>query len=382
MAVVLGVLIWLTWYYNSEIISSTVRWIRYGEMWVVSWFVSDEYTVNYNGNDVNWKIGFEDTPRFPSAVITPSHLSYFSSLAMQPWRPVLTIIFLLSAVWIMFRGPGTQYRTKLDLEGLIRRQAANFPMIAPFMDFNPSKQPPRPPGSPVPAELPPFAEALAPEEWLAYNTIPIVDAKIDQDAAKKAFMKQLGERWRGAHHLQPYQQVLLAAFCLKASRKRNEADDLLGELSLCWSHEKGFSAAKSKKIVQEARKILRTRDLAEKTLQQANNHGFVTTALMRALQFAREEGGVLAPAQFVWLRAHDRLLWYPLNNLGRQSFHMEALGAMTHFKAERLTGRPIPVAQMDGAVKTIVEYMDSDRARPVPPLEYSESDKSGIRKAV
>lgn len=382
MAVVMVVVILMVWHYNSDVISSAVRWARYGEMWVISWFASDEYTVNYNGNDVNWRIGFEDTPRFAATTITPSHLSYFGALAMQPLRPVFTLIFILCALWIIFRGPGTQFRSKLDLEGFIRRQASNFPMIAPFTNFNPAKQPPRPPGSPVPAELPPFAEALGPEEWLAYNTIPIVDAKIDQEAAKKAFMKQLGERWRGANNLPPYQQVLLAAFCLKASRKRNESDDMLGELSLCWSHEKGLSDKKSKKLVKEARKILRTRDLAEKTLQQANNHGFVSTALMRALQFAREEGGVLAPAQFVWLRAHDRLLWYPLNNLGRQSFHMEALGAMTHFKAERLTGRPIPVAQMDGAVKTIIEYMDSDRARPVPALEYSESDKSGIRKAV
>ena len=102
---------------------------------------------------------------------------------------------------------------------------------------------------------------------------------------------------------------------------------------------------------------------------------------MRALAFARSEGGVLAPAQFVWLRAHDRGLWYPLNNMGRQSFHMEAMGAMAHFKAERMTQRPIPVAKMGDAVKTIKEYMGSQRARPIPQLDYSGSKKKGIKAA-
>ena len=46
------------------------------------------------------------------------------------------------------------------IEGLIHRQKQNFPVIAPFAEFDPSTQPPRPPGSPVPAELPAFAEAL------------------------------------------------------------------------------------------------------------------------------------------------------------------------------------------------------------------------------
>ena len=119
-----------------------------------------------------------------------------------------------------------------------------------------------------------------------------------------------------------------------------------------------------------------------KTLAQVNQHAFETTALMKGLAFARSEGGVLSPSQFLWLRAHDRTLWYPLNNMGRQSFHIEALGAMAHFKAERLTQRPIPVPKVGDSVSTIIEYMASDRARPIPALDYSKSKKKGVKKAV
>jgi intracellular multiplication protein IcmP len=181
--------------------------------------------------------------------------------------------------------------------------------------------------------------------------------------------------------LPPYKQVLLASFCLKAGRKRVEADDMLGRLALCWTHDKGLLFKKDGSLIKEARKVLKNRDLAGSTLAKCNQHAFHTTAMLRGLETARKEGGVLAPAQFVWLRAYDRTLWYPLNNLGRQAFHMEALGAMAHYKAEKLTSRPIPKPKMQDALDTISEYMGSGRARPVPQLDYSGANKKrGIKK--
>ena len=180
--------------------------------------------------------------------------------------------------------------------------------------------------------------------------------------------------------MKDYERAILAAFCLKASRKRDQADDLLGRLALCWSYEKGMRM--DKKLMRDVMKVLRSRDLAAGTLAECNLHAFKATALLRALQYCRSEGGVMAPSQFVWLRAVDRDLWYPLNNMGRQSHHMEAMGAMSHFKAERMTKRPIPVPKLDGAVGSIAEYMESSKARPIPALDYSESKKRGIKKAV
>ena len=69
-----------------------------------------------------------------------------------------------------------------------------------------------------------------------------------------------------------------------------------------------------------------------------------------------------------------------MNNLGRQAFHIEAIGAMCHFKAEKTTNRPIPRPKMEDAVTAITEHMMSDKARPIPPLDYSNSKKRGIKK--
>lgn len=379
--VILGALIWLFWYFFDDEVRNMIRWIRYGEMWVMSHFLPEDFTYMYNGKEWSWHGSFKAVPGYEWDKMTIHHLSMFAAMTMAPLKWGFVAIFGAGAFWCYNLGPRTQFRNKLSLEALIARQSKVFPVISPFVKFNPSTQPPRPPGAPVPAELPLFGEALGPEEWLAYNNVSVPDGKIDEESAEEAFIKQLGRPWRGVKGLEPYKRVLLAAFCLKAARKRNESDDLLGRVAQCWSFTGGMNLSKDKTLLKEADAVLRNKNLAGKTLSQCNRHAYEATALVRALQFAREEGGVLAPATFVWLRAHDRVLWYPLNNVGRQSFHMEALGAMSHFKAEKMTQRPIPVPKVDFAVQSIAEYMGSLKARPIPQLDYSKSKKRGVKKA-
>ncbi len=383
MMVVFAALIWLFWLFFDVEVRDLVRWIRYGEMWLISFFVDHEnFTFAFKEHNPNWYYYFQKVPDYDKEDMTFWHMQLFTAMTMQPLKTPFQMVLGAGALWCMFLGPNTQYRRKLDINRLIEVQSQVFPVITPFAKFNPSTQPPRPPGAPVPAELPLFAEALGPEEWLAYNNIQIPDGSIDYESAESAFIAQLGRPWRGAKNLAPYKQILLAAFCLKAARKRSESDDMLGRLARCWSFKSGLTLGKDKKLLREAQRVLSDKNLAGSTLAQVNRHAFETTALLRALQFAREEGGVLAPATFVWLRAHDRNLWYPLNNLGRQSYHMEALGAMSHFKAEKLTQRPIPVPKVEHAYETIQTYMKSVRARPIPQLDYSQSKKRGVKKAV
>lgn len=392
MLVVLAALVYIFWKYFHTEVRDLVRWIRYGQMWLVEWglqvlealgLYEGGYTVNFNGQETGWRRGFNDTPRFSAEELTYFHLSYFTALTMQPLQYFYAGILGLMAFWALRYSPKTLYREKMGLERVIARQAQNFPVTAPFVEFNPSKLPPRPPGSPVPAELPLFAEALGPEEWLAFNQIPVIEGGLDEDALRQAFEAQLGKRWLGSKKLDPYKQIMLAAFCLKAARKRNDADALMGRLALCWDHKKGLVLSRDRKLLKEARAILANKKMSAGTLEVANNHAFEVTALLRALEYCREEGGVMAPGQFVWLRGYDRALWYPLNNLGRDSFHPEALGALSHYKIEKLTNRPIPVPKVQNAVDNIKAYMASDSARPIQQLDYSAStSKRGVKKAV
>ncbi|MCB9990538.1 MAG: type IV secretion system protein [Rhodospirillales bacterium] len=374
------VLLFIFWYSFEYQVKDLVRMLRLAEIKLVSIFVSESYTVSIGESNLSPEAAIPDIEKLKPTQLTGEIIDVISRLAMEPLRIPIVAIIGLMGLWSVTAGPGTQYRRKMNIDSLIVAQSKNFPAIFPFIKFNPGKQPPRAPGSPVPADLPLFAEALGPEEWVAYNQIPIPDGKLDENATYIAFTRQLGPRWQGPLRLPPYKQVLLAAFCLKASRKRKECDDMLGRLSMCWSQEAKLQLSKDKTLLKEARAILKDKNLAGSVLSKCNQHAFQTTALIRGLQTAREEGGVLAPAQFVWLRGYDRHLWYPLNNLGRQAFHMEALGAMAHFKAEKMTQRPIPTPKLDNAVRSISDYMSSARARPVPQLDYSKSKKRGVKQ--
>ena len=380
MLIILALLFIFFWYFHEYDVKNAVRWLRWGEMKLVSLVVDEDYTVPFQQYDVNLHQWVEAVPNIPKERLDNQTMGVISALALEPIKWILVAIFSLMGLWCMNYGPGTNNRRKMDLSGLIRAQSGVFPVIAPFIKFNPSAQPPRPPGAPVPAELPPFAEALGPEEWLAYHSIPIPDGKIDRGAAYMAFAKQLGPRWQGWEKLPPYKQILLACFCLKAARKRKDSDLMIGRVARCWSLEKGLQLSGDSKLLRDARGVLKNRDLSGPMLRKMNQHAFQTTALLRALATAREEGGVLAPATFVWLRGYDRTLWYPLNNLGRQAFHMEALGAMAHYKAEKMTMRPIPRPKVEAAIDSIDSYIHSDKARPIPQLDYKNSKKRGIKK--
>ncbi len=374
--IALGLFLWSMFQYE---VKDVFRMIRYAWMWPLSFILPADYTVMWQGQAIRFADWFRVIPEIPATSISNTVMAQISTLAMTPYRWVISAILVGFGLWATFKGPKAHNRRKMDLDGLIKAQAENFPYIKPFIKFNPTKQPPRPPGAPVPAELPLFAEALSPEEWVAYFGVPVPDGKLDRDAAARAFAQQLGKPWRGPAHLPLHGQLLLAAFCLKAVRKRTESDEMLGDIAGSWSHDKGFKP--SYKLVSKAKKILRDRDMVGATLLKCNQHAYENTALLRALATAREEGGVLPPATFVWLRGHDRPLWYTLNNLGRQSFHIEGLGAMAHYKAEKLTQRPVLRPKVEDAVTSIADYLASRDARPIPALDYSKSkNKRAIKK--
>lgn len=381
LAIVVIILFFLYRAYTEEILNF-LRWIRYGEIWLVTLLTPSDFAVTIpSGQVINVQQWFDSIGNIPSERLDLRLFTMITGAALVAYKWPVILFIAGIGLWTYTKGPGTHYTQVHNLDSFIKFQAKAFPIIAPFVNFNPGDMPPRAPGTPVPAKLPLFAEALGPEEWIAYNQIPVPDGKLDEKTTLNALTRQLGKRWRGVKHLQPYQQVLLAGFCLKAARKRNDADDLMGRFAMCWSHDKGLQFSKDPSLVKYARKILSNKDMAHDLLKKCNQHAWETTAIMRALLHAREEGGVMAPAQFVWLRGHDRNLWYALNGLGRNSSFAEAFGSSAHFRAEKRAMRPIPKPKVKDAYDGLITYLDSLDARPIPTLDYSYSEnKRGIKK--
>lgn len=376
---IVGGLAWVIWYFFSEELTNLVRWVRIGEMHLVQLIYSPDQKVSVpdvdgrftleQWNDAFRRAHVEDMKRLikTSTIITQNGL-----------KLVFIGLMGLMAVIVFWKGPGTYYRRRMRLEDLMREQAKSFPTIAPFLKFDPRKLPYRAPGAPVPAQLPLFAEALTPEEWLAYNEVPMVGSKIDVGRADQALIKQLGKRWQGARKMPIHMQGIFAACALKHVRKRGQSDELLNALARAWSPEKGF--APDAKLVSEIRKVIKDPKVGGALEKFAGQHAYETTALLRCLQRAREEGGVLAPAQFVWLRGHDRTLWYPLNNLGRKSYHAEAAGAMVHYTNELIAGQRIPTPRFDEVISGFETYMKSGAQRAIPELDKKAGKASYWKK--
>lgn len=282
------------------------------------------------------------------------------------YRFIITGLMGIALFYVMFVRKPREFKSKYNLDGLISAHARRWPVITPIMKYNPSKGKHRTIGSKIPVDLPPFAEALYPEEWMTYNRIRLYNGVPDRDQIRRAFLLQLCEKYEGLNALPEHLYCLAAAFALKGARKRKECDQFLGEISKCWTLEKGFVPTPSVKSM--AARTLADSKYADGLLKIMSNHAYVSTAFIAALKWARRQGGVLAPAQFVWMRGEDRVMWYPLNNLDRRAFHVEAAGAMAHYMAEVQAGKPLQMPRLDAAVVATVQYLSDIRPR-IPELE-------------
>jgi len=362
---VVGGLLWIIWHLYHEELTNMLRWIRVGELHLASLFVDDGYGFKYkNYGFQSLEVWREYLPQADVKGIDFKTIDTVSHVALIPLKLFFTGMFGLLALWALLFGPGNKYKRKMGLPALIEEQAKMFPVIAPFVKFNPGKLESRAPGDPVPSKLPMFSEALAPEEWVAHHGIKFESRKLDFVKTYEALAQQLGERWQGPLKLPIHAQALYATFALKHVRKRDECVDLLGELALAWSPEKGFRP--SAKLRSRIRKIIKNPKLGGKLTDYTKKHAYQTTAMLKALSRARQEGGVIASAEFVWLRGYDRNLWYPLNNLGRKSYHAEAAGAMAHYVNELIAGQKIPSPRFEDVIKNIEETLVGDMGRPIP----------------
>lgn len=358
---------WAVWKTYHLELTSALRWIRVGEMWIASIWVDQDYAVPY-GNSLqklaSWRKWLPDAK---PQNISPADIKAMTVVAMEPLKPVFTVLLFMAALWVVFRGPNTQYRRIMGLERLMEEQAKMFPVIAPFLKFNPSKIKPRAPGDAVPRRLPLFAEALTPEEWTAYNQVPFRNGKLDRNKAWEALGRQLGPRWRGPLKMPLHRQGLFAAFALKHVRKRKESEAMLAGLALSWTADGGFNPPQ--KLKDQIRAVIRDPKIGGKLVPFSDRHAYEATAMLRALNRARQEGGVLASAEFLWLRGQDRELWYPLNNLGRRAYHAEACGALTHYVNELVADQKIPTPRFDEVIKVIEKWLSAPSAKSIPPLE-------------
>ncbi|MFY9288376.1 MAG: hypothetical protein WAO98_07720 [Alphaproteobacteria bacterium] len=394
LALMCGVLFligWLIWHFLKQPILEVLRWVRFVEIWTIDTFTSANYTpcldwlknakyldTNPSPDMVRWTKECFGTS-YLANVPAEDALSYFalSAVAIAAiergvttyYHWPLAAIFAALSIYTVYFSPRNKFKTKHNLESFIKTQAKMWPVISPIVNFNPIKSSARIPGTPVPDKLPLFAEALSPEEWISFHRISVTNNIPEREATRRAFLVQLGPRWNGVAGQPQHIQALIAAFALKGVQRREESDDLLGEIAVCWSPSGGLNLSVA--TASKVKNLLNDPKVGGEALKIGGQHAYRTTAMLAILLWARQRGGVLAPAQFLWLRGSDRTLWYALNNLGRRAFHTEGAAAMAHFMAEQNAKKPLPIPRIDTALVTLNQFL-AQFGQPIPPREEAK----------
>jgi intracellular multiplication protein IcmP len=344
---------WLFWHVFHEQVIMALRWVRYGEMWVLNRIVD-------NADMRQFQAYFGA----PTSTVTWQHIAISSLLVGHYIAYPVVGILVVCTLWVMTRAPKTFFRHEYGLDKLIAAQAEVWPVITPIVNFNPAEDNSRDPTGPTPDKLPVFAEALSPDEWMKFYHVARTLEGIDREAATAAFIAQLGPRWKGVRSVSLPVRALFAVCALKIARKRDAADALLGRLAQAVETKGGMHFRPDLALRREIDQINRDPALGGAAEKIASRHAFATPAMLHVLNHARDRGGVLAPAQFLWMRGVNRALWYPLNNLGRQAFHAEAAGAMAHYEAELAANRPLLTPKVQNAVDALEKYSQDNPFTP------------------
>lgn len=169
-----------------------------------------------------------------------------------------------------------------------------------------------------------------------------VTVKVRRDAARHVFTHQLGSPWEGPDKLPPHTRALLAIFLARANRNRKPADKLLKQIA-------ASSDGKSKKLnLSGADMLLRQLKTCPVMKSVEERHAYTLTVMATMLELARADG-VLASADFLWLKPIDRPLWYMLNCVGRRTAFCEIAGPWSHWIAEKKLGRALITPMVEEA---------------------------------
>ncbi|MBM93922.1 MAG: hypothetical protein CMF51_04145 [Legionellales bacterium] len=180
---------------------------------------------------------------------------------------------------------------------------------------------------------------------------------VDEGMAEKVFSLQMGPLWKGLDSLPPHAQALFAIFAAKAEKDTAGAKKLLEQIAYSSSNQ-------GKLDFSGTRELLSKHVRNSKVIGRAvGPHGYILTVMASMLEAARTDG-VLATAEFLWLKPIDRPLWYMLSSVGRQTAFSEVAGPFSHWLIEKRLRRPLKVPNVVTAISALKEAIADIKYNP------------------
>lgn len=274
--------------------------------------------------------------------------------------PVAALLFTLAG-WLYFSNITLKFRKTYSMDSLRNQENVNWKQVIPVskldlvsMDLN--KGPWAMAQTPV--EFSRAHNLLRKDDFAAEDPMKpgvIITAGLRRGEAKSVLTVQLGAIWEGYDLLPIHYLALASVFLARMNRDRDGAMTLLNTINV--------SSGTGKLSFMGAKALLKKHVDTSVTKACEGKHAYNITFIATLLTNARDDG-VLACADFLWLKPYDRKLWYMLNSVGRQTPFVEVAGIFAHWKAEKAMGRPSIVPMVDEAVKALEEAVKEVRLTP------------------
>lgn len=336
-----------TWYFGEQYIVGPIFWVRYYEVELIKFFITIFHdvlrvfhiTAPAHSELISAQNVIQNTPHNEVTWSAFKQVNlYVGSLVRYP----VALIMLILAAIVYFKHGQLRFRQTYTMNSLKKLENENWPQITPVLSLNLVKQD---------LETGPWAMAQTPLRFAQENKIAriteILNTKvwtIDKGAASSLFALQLGALWTGVEKLPIHVKALVVIFVARAERKRELAHRLLSQISASAGGgkldftgvEEALQSLKNSKVIRWLEK----------------RHAYVNTLMSSMLEIARSDG-VLATAEFLWLKPVDRRLWYVMNSVGRQTAVVEVSGVFAHWLAEKKLGRPLKTPMVKEAVNAL-----------------------------
>jgi intracellular multiplication protein IcmP len=357
------IILFLIWYFMKEQLVWLFLKIRLYEFMLVNLFI--------NQTEVNNGIVWLSSALPEDLMHNPALFGSISEVIGRYFMYPSVFLILVMAIFVFKTNTFMRYVKAHNMETLMVQEQKNWPQIAPVvnidlmaMDINKG----------------PWAMAMNALQFCkAYKLVRVemeadtkaawrsegkIKATVLEDKANKVFAQQLGALWEGHDKLPPHIKALFAVFVARAEHEPEVARNYLKKLAI--------SAAKGQIDYSETEELLKKYYPKSKpTHIIEKRHAYVSTVMASMLEVARTDG-VLASADFLWLKPVDRRMWQMLNNVGRSVATCEIAGVYAHWLVEKQLLRPIAVPMVEQATKSLVYAMsltvyvpDEDEQIPV-----------------
>ena len=335
------------WWLKREWVVMPVNFIRYYELMFIHFVVASAAKFVDLISFHHWQISQGDAITalgHSFADASPQHEKFadFSAMNHQVgvWMryPTLVCLFAMGVI-AYFKHGNVRFRQIYNMKTLRQAEVENWPQITPVVSLDLVKED---------LDKGPWAMAMTPLDFGKKNNIllkqMILDKtvwSVDEKSAGRLFSMQLGRMWQGVNRLPIHGKALLLVFIACASKNRAEAKHFLAQIAASSASGKlNFHG------VEEALAKYKNHKILKWVLKR---HAYNNTVLATLLELARTDG-VLASAEFLWLKPVDRRMWYMLNSVGRQTSVVEVSGVFSHWLAEKRMQRAIKTPMVKQAV--------------------------------